>query len=312
MKERQFVPAVLLIALAALTFAAGYAKSQESSSPGGVPAHLVVTAEARHGSQVPVIKREDVQVYQGRERVQVADWIRLTGEHAGLQLFLLIDDAADSSLGSQIEDLRRFISSQPATTAIGVGYMRNGTVQIVQNLTNDHAAAAKAVRLPTGNGGAFGSIYLSISDLIKGWPESPIRRELIVVSDGVDPYGGMGPSNPYAESAIEQAQQAGIIIYTIYTPGEGSLGYWSRTWGQNHLSQLAEETGGAAFYLGYEAPVTFKPYLDQISRRLANQYLLTFLAKPERKAGLQRVRVRTEVPNVQLIAAPRVYVPAVP
>ena len=31
------------------------------------------------------------------------------GEHAGLELFLLIDDDSSSSLGSQLEDLRKFV-----------------------------------------------------------------------------------------------------------------------------------------------------------------------------------------------------------
>ena len=83
-------------------------------------------------------------------------------------------------------------------------------------------------------------------------------------------------------------------------------------WGQNYLSQVAEETGGEAYYLGFGAPVTFAPYLEDITRRLTRQYLLTFLAKLEKKAGMQRIKLRTEVPNAELVAADRVYVPATP
>ena len=308
MKKHRFPLAVLLVALGALTLNVGYSNSPQN----GVPVHLVVTCKARHGNQVPVIRREDVQVYQDRERAQVSDWLPLTGQHVGLQLFLLIDDSAATSLGSQIEDLRRFIHAQPASTATGLGYMRYGTVEIVQDLTKDHAAAAKALRLPTGNGGAVGSIYLSVADLIKRWPEGPVRREMIVVSDGIDPYGGKGPMNPYVDSAVEDAQRAGIIVYAIYTTGQDYYGLWMRTWGQNHLAELAEESGGEAYFLGYEAPVSFQPYLEQIDRRLARQYLLTFVAKPGKKPGLQPVKVRTEVPNAALISATRVYVSAGP
>jgi hypothetical protein len=38
--------------------------------------------------------------------------------------------------------------------------------------------------------------------------------------------------------------------------------------------------------------------------------LLVFLAKPEKKPGLQSVRIRTELPNVELAAADKVFVPA--
>jgi len=112
-----------LFALAALASGPWSAVAQEASST-GVPVHVVVTVEPRHGSNVPVINREDVMVYQGHDRAKVTDWIALQGEHAGLQLFVLIDDAASSSLGSQLEDIRQFINAQPSTTAIGVAYMR--------------------------------------------------------------------------------------------------------------------------------------------------------------------------------------------
>ncbi len=278
----------------------------------GTPVHMVVTAEARHGSDVPVIQREDVMVYQGRERVKTADWIPLQGEHAALELFILLDDASGTSLGSQLEDIRRFINAQPPTTRIGVGYMRDGTVAMAQNLTDDHAMAAKSLRLPIGVAGINASPYFSISDLIKRWPEAPVRREILLVSDGIDRYGSSGASDPYVDQAVEQAQRAGIVIFSIYTPGAGHFGhtFWRINWGQNYLSQLSDETGGESFYLGSEAPVSFVPYLDDLSRRLLHQYLLTFLAKPVQKASMQNVKLRTEVTNAELVAADHVYVPA--
>jgi hypothetical protein len=46
-------------------------------------------------------------------------------------------------------------------TVIAVGYMQNDAVNIVQNFTNDHTQAAKALRLPLGNAGVSASPYLS-------------------------------------------------------------------------------------------------------------------------------------------------------
>jgi hypothetical protein len=39
---------------------------------------------------------------------------------------------------------------------------------------------------------------------------------------------------------------------------------------------------------------------------------MTFLPKPEKKAGMQSVKLQTEVPNAELVSADRVYVPATP
>jgi hypothetical protein len=239
----------------------------------------------------------------------------MQGERSGLELFVLLDDALRPvSLGPQLEDLRRFINLQAETTAIGVGYMRDGTVDIVQNLTTEHTQAAKALRLPLGTVGAMASPYLSISDLMKRWPETKSRREILVISDGIDRFGGVGPANPYVDAAIEQSQRAGIIVHAIYATGVGHYGHtsWRFFWGQNCLSKMASETGGEAYFLGYENPVSFAPYLEDLTRRLTHQYLLTFLARPEKKARLQSVKLWTEVPNAELVAADRVYVPARP
>src|SRR3989475_3293032 len=155
--------------LAVTALATSRVVAQQTSST-GVPVHMVVTVEPRHGSNVPVINREDVMVYQGHDRSKVTDWLPLQGEHAGLQLFILIDDAASTSFGSQLEDIRQFINAQPSTTAIGVAYMRNGTAEILQNPTNDRTQAPKALRLPLGDPGASASLYFCVVDLIKRWP----------------------------------------------------------------------------------------------------------------------------------------------
>jgi hypothetical protein len=55
-------------------------------------------------------------------------------------------------------------------------------------------------------------------------------------------------------------------------------------------------------------PVAFAPYLDELGDRLSHQYLLTFLAKRQKKAGWQRVRLMSEIPKVDLVAPKRVWV----
>jgi len=48
--------------------------------------------------------------------------------------------------------------------------MTNGIAQVVQNLTSDHALAAKALRLPVGTVGLMAARIFSLSDLVKRWP----------------------------------------------------------------------------------------------------------------------------------------------
>lgn len=302
---------VLLTSLACVSTVRS-ASAQEAQSSGGVPAHIVVTVEPKRGSNAPEVKKEEVMVFEGHDRDTVTDWVPLQADRAGLQLFFLIDDESSSSLGTQLDDIRKFINSQPPTTKIGVAYMQNGIARVAQDPTSDHVQAAKALRLPMGIGGANASPYFSLSDLVKRWPESNERRAVLMVTDGIDLYYGAGDlQDPYLDAAIDDAAKAGITVSAIYTPGAGHFAhsYWQSYWGQIYLSEVADRTGGEAYYIGFTgAPVSFAPYLDQLSRRLQNQYLLSFLAKPPKKAGWQQIRLRTEVPNVDLVSAGRVWV----
>lgn len=288
------------------------ALAQQTPSAGGVPSHIVVTVEPKHGNEAPAIRQEDVMVFEGRDRDTVTGWTPLKGDHAGLELFVLIDDELSTMVGNQLDDIRKFINQQPASTKVGVAYMQNGIARVLQDPTSDHDRAAKALRLPMGVSGANSSPYFALSDLVKKWPQSNERRAVLMVSDGIDRYYGTGDlQDPYLEAAIDEAAKAGIIVSAIYSPGAGHFGhsYWQNYWGQIYLSELADRTGGEAYYIGFTgAPVTFTPYLDDLNRRLGNQYLLEFLAKPPKKAAWAQIRLRTEVPNVDLVSAGRAWV----
>ncbi|HTU47002.1 MAG TPA: hypothetical protein VMF91_18215 [Bryobacteraceae bacterium] len=281
--------------------------------PSTAPVKMTVTVSVPADKRMPEITRADVIVKQGNARLPVTEWVPARGDRAGLELFILIDDACESSLGSQLDDLRSFISTQPSTTSVGVGYMRNATVQMVQNFTTDHAQAAKAIRLPVGSVGAYGSPYLSLIDLMKRWPEHPNRREVIMVSDGIDRArrGRNALLNPDVDTANNVAERTGTIIHTIYFPG---IGHWRRNFweannGANGLAKLSDVTGGESFFLGLQSPVSFKPYLDALQKILGNQYLLGFSANPGSKAGLQYVTVSTEIAGVDFAYADAVWVP---
>ena len=133
-----------------------------------------------------------------------------------------------------------------------------------------------------------------------------------MVSDGTDPYyGGHDTSDPYLQAAVDDAQKAGIVVSAIYSPGAGHFGhsYWQTYWGQLYLAQITESTGGEGYGIGFAGPpVSFSPYLDDLGRRLAHQYFLTFLAKPPKKATWVRIKLRSEVSSVDLVSADKVWV----
>lgn len=270
---------------------------------------MTVTAVGKKGSPPP-IKKEDIQLYQAKEHLQLADWRRSDN----LYLAILIDDSLSQEAASQWNDLRAFINGQPQSVHIAVAYARNGAAEVAQDFTTDHALAAKALRIPLGSGGAFSSPYLAVQDWLKRWPNSGgERRSLVLISSGIDYFrGSFDPIDPDLQPAIERAQKENVNLWTIYYPSAGHIGrgYFRVFYAQANLGRLSEETGAESFYLGYDRPVTLKPYFDELQQHLNNQYLLTFESSAGGNKGkFEPVHVATEVPNVEFLAPSEVFLP---
>lgn len=280
------------------------ARSQAADQP--APVHMIVTVEARNGAAIPVLKESDVIATQGGKRVRVTGLTACQGENAAMELFLVMDDAS-SPAGWRLDDLRRFIDNQPATASIGIGHMHNGMVETTARLTLDHALAARSLQLPTGAGAA--SPYLALSDLIKHWPGHADRREVVLMTSGIDPTGGDGTVNPYLDTAIADAQREGIIVHTIYIPGLGGAAVTSPlNRGQSLLAQLTTATGGEAFTPVSSRADSLTPVLDDLAQLLEHQYRVTVLPESGNKAGLKDVKFVVETPHAALLYAKRVYV----
>ena len=280
------------------------------------------------------VTKEDVLVRQRDDRRPVVEWVPAYaeasldsardksaggpagGEQAPLELVILIDDSLDTGVGINLDDLKKFIRSLPAGTRVAVAYAQNSSAQLRQNLTDDKEAAAKALRLPLGLRDSFSSPYLAVVDLLGRLPATKGRRAVLLVSDGIDLMRGVSGSSPASNNelrrAIEQAQRRNVQVYTLYASGSGRIrrNFFLVSNGQGALSRLALETGGEAYFQGFGTPVSFEPFLEDLSQALSQQYLLTFRAAPGEKAGFHRLRVTTEVPGVELMAPTRVWVPA--
>ena len=306
MKKRS--PARIAIIFGGLTLILGFcATNVVAAGPGTVT--MTVTAVGKKDTSPPIVNKDDVQLYLNKERTQVADWKH--GEK--LYLAVLIDDSLDNVIANQWNDLKAFFAAQPDTTYISVSYARNGTAMVAQDFTNDHELAAKALRLPLGGGGAFSSPYLTLLDLMKRLPSSADRRSILFFSSGIDYFRGDFWIRPVdLDSTISLAQKQNINIWTIYAPDAGhrARGFFLISRAQSYLSQLSDETGAESFYLGTGEPVTFKPYFDELALHLNNQYLLTFRASGGAKGRFQRVKVTTELPHVEFMSAPQVFLPA--
>jgi hypothetical protein len=290
-----------LIAVLALSAATAFAVE---STP------MIVTAEAPNSAPAPVITLHDVIANVDKQVAGVMVWHPLLADPAGLELWIMIDDGTNTVLGSQFNDIKAFIRQQPAQVKVGIGYLRNGSVVTAQKPTTDRDAAVKAIRLPVAMPGISASPYIALADFLHKLPAAPAQpREIILISSGIDPYYGPGPQNPYLENAFQDAQKAGIPVYSIYYASAGRAGRAFRlvNWGQNDLSELSEATGGKLYWQGNMNPVALQPFFDDINRRFGQQYVLS-LELPALHRGFERLQLHLETPQLRLVGPTQVYV----
>jgi hypothetical protein len=310
MAKKQIVVGSILAALLA-----GVLPAVAQGKPAGAQVQTVVTVmpKGEKNGEGPVVDQSAIQVKADNKPAQVTDWIPLRGDRAGLQLMVLVDESARSNLALQISSIQKFFAALPPTTQVGVAYMQNGRAVVAQAPTSDHGLAAKALRITNGFPGQNGSPYFCVQDLVKRWPaaNNGSRREVLMISDGVDEYYGRNdPEDPYLQASISDAQKAGVLVYSIYFRDAGR---WSRSGyetfaGQNKLLILSQATGAKSYYQGFGSPVSLDPFLDDLRTTLNNQYELGFTAEARNKSSLQQLKVKATVPHTSVQAPERVLV----
>lgn len=79
-----------------------------------VPARIIVTVGHYYGPEPPLLKADDLTVTQGGKTLTITSLRPLRG-WATLDLFVLVDNCSSCEVGSNFDELRRFIASQLST-----------------------------------------------------------------------------------------------------------------------------------------------------------------------------------------------------
>lgn len=306
------IPMVAISALAAMLAAGPGALAQNENEGQG---RAVVTALPKNDKQPTAdVPQQTLKVEVNGKNANINNWTPLRGPQAGVELVLLIDGGARSSLGREWDDITKFVQGLPPNVKIALAYMENGSARMAGPLTADHAQAARELHLPMGVPGYSASPYFCLSSLAKNWPSQDpnVRREVIMITDGVDYYHlHYDPDDPYVQAAMDDAARAGLVVYSIYwkSTGPADRSWYENNAGQNLLLEVTQSTGGNSYWIGFGNPVALSPYFDDFSRRLNNQYELAFAAPLKGgKAELEQMKVKTDDSGVKVDAPQRVLV----
>ncbi len=301
-------PGRVLFVAAGLTFLPAVAFAQSST----------YTAVVVDSKQPATVAPADVVLDLDGHATPLQSFAPLAPEDT--QVALLIDDGLRTSVGRQFTDIQSFLTGLKPGVEVMLGYMQNGRVLTVQPFTTNHADAAQKLRLPFGTPGLSASPYICLSDFSKSWPResegygrpaaSPTHktRVVLMITNGVDPYNGsvspLNQNSPYVDNATNDAQRAGISVYSIYYTDAGIRGGAAAFSGQSYLSEISEGTGGLALN-DLRGPLpSIAPFFNQFLGALDHTYVASFSA-PERK-DLASMRFKTKEHGVKLRAATQI------
>jgi|HubBroStandDraft_6_1064221.scaffolds.fasta_scaffold07890_3 Ca-activated chloride channel family protein len=231
--------------------------------------NVVFTVTDRHGHYVRDLKKENFRVVDDNKPA-----MEIRSFHAEANLPLEVGLLVDAS--NSVRD--RFKFEQQAAVeflnqtirpkydeAFVVGF--DVTPEVTQDFTDNTEMLSVGVRSlrPGGGTAMYDALYFACRDkLMKAKHSGPVRRAIILLSDGDD-----NQSHVTREEAIEMAQRAEVIIYTISTNLTGAGHH-----GDKVLERIADATGGRA-YVPFQITEVANAFAA-IQEELRSQYALSY------------------------------------
>jgi len=231
--------------------------------------NVLFIATDKHGKFVRDLNQNDFSILDDHKPPQaILNFRRETDLPLHLGFLLDVSGSVDS----------RFDFEQNAATSFLQHTLRshydrafviafNSHSLLAQDFTdNVHLLSAGIHQLHAGGGTAlYDAIYRACKEkFLKDRPERPVRKAIVVISDGEDNQSEISKA-----TAIEMAQRAEVIIYAISTDDSGLV-----LRGDRVLQQLAEATGGRAFFPYKMKDVTHS--FDAIEDELRSQYVVSY------------------------------------
>jgi VWFA-related protein len=249
--------------------------------------NMLFTVTDKKGRFVTDLGRDDFEIFQDKKPQQIAEFAAETD--LPLRLGILIDtsNSIRERFRFQQEAATEFVKDairERQDKAIVVSF--DSSAELVADLTDDTRKLESAIRdLRPGGGTAFyDAIFFACRDkLMVDQPLYKFRRAIVVLSDGSD-----NSSRYTRDQALEMAQKADVVIYTISTNITRI-----ETDGDKVLKYLAAETGGLSFF-PFKA-TDLEQSFQNIANELRHQYNVFYRPDPATGDGkYHTVQVRVK------------------
>jgi len=231
--------------------------------------NVLFIATDKHGKFVRDLNQADFSILDDHKPPQaILNFRRETDLPLHLGLLVDVSGSVDGRFDFEQNAATSFLEHTVRTgfdEAFVVGF--NSHSQMAQDYTDDVKLLSVGVhKLHDGGGTAlYDAVYHACKEkFLKDRPDHPVRKAIVIVSDGED-----NQSEVSRAQAIEMAQRSEVIIYAISTDDSGLV-----MRGDKVLEQLAEATGGRAFFPFKMKDITRS--FAAIEDELRSQYVVSY------------------------------------
>jgi len=231
--------------------------------------NVLFIATDRHGKFVRDLNQSDFAILDDHKPPQsILNFRRETDLPLHLGLLIDVSGSVNSRFDFEQDAATSFLMHSVRAgfdKAFVVGF--NTQSLMTQDFTDNVQLLSAGVHKLHDSGGTalYDAIYRACKDkFLKDRPDHPARKAIVVVSDGED-----NQSEYSRAQAIEMAQRAEVIIYAISTDDSGLI-----LRGDKVLEQLAEATGGRAFFPFKVKDITRS--FAAIEDELRSQYIVSY------------------------------------
>ena len=248
----------------------------QNDEPGPIRAevtrvNMLFTVTDKKGRFITDLGKSDFQVFENKKPQQILEFTAETD--LPLRLAVLVDtsNSIRDRFHFQQEAATNFINSVMRTQDKGIVVSFDTSAELVADMTNNTNTLENAVRnlRPGGGTALYDAIYFACKDkLMLDQPLYKFRRAMVILSDGED-----NDSRYSREQALEMAQRADTVIYTIST----NITH-IETEGDKVMRYFAEQTGGASFF-PFEAKDLNQSF-ENVANELRHQYNLFYRPQP--------------------------------
>ena len=237
---------------------------------------VAVNAVDAHGAPVGGLDRDDFRLLEDGKEQKIAFFEKESS--TPLSIVMAIDGSSSLLRNEKLEKdaAKKFVKSvlrMDAASGDELDLMEFAdNVREIVSFSNDQKKIADGLN-DLHQGGAtalYDAVYLASQRLGETKQGGGRRRVLVLITDGGDTIHG----STY-DQALEQAQRAGVAIYSlVIIPIYADAG--RNTGGEHALIQLSDDTGGKYFYV--EDAKDLAPAFQKVSDDLRTQYVLGYYA----------------------------------